>query len=315
MANITTTPEYPESSERQPSRAVAVTFDDLPAVLSTRSDNAFLKEITDKLLAAIAANNVPAIGFVNESKLYPDKRLDPARVSLLQQWLDHGLELGNHTFSHSDLHEVSVRSYKADVKRGERITRSLLKPRGLTLRYFRHPYLRTGRDLKTRRKIEKFLARRGYSVAPATIDSHDWMFAAAYAKALERSGRIAEQIAVAYCSHFKEQLEYVEKQSRELFGYEIKQVVLFHANSLNADHFETLARTLKELRYCFISLAEALSDQAYACRDYYTGPDGLTWLHRWVPSDEKRRELIANEPSVPEFVLAAAGLLLGRQTA
>src|SRR2546425_8637700 len=124
-------------------RAVAVTFDDLPAVSVTRQDIAHYREITNKLLSIITANKIPAIGFVNEEKLYREgkwywkSRLDDARVALLQQWIDSGLELGNHSFSHPDLNTTPLDSYKADVIRGETVTSKLLRRKAMRLRYFR----------------------------------------------------------------------------------------------------------------------------------------------------------------------------------
>jgi hypothetical protein len=42
----------------------------------------------------------------------------------------------------------------------------LLAAHNMKLRYFRHPYLDTGRDLQTRRQAEAFLVARGYHIAP-----------------------------------------------------------------------------------------------------------------------------------------------------
>jgi hypothetical protein len=82
------------------SRSVAVTIDDLPTVSAFRRDLAEAKRITNELTAALRRDSVPAIGFVNERQLHVDGKTDAARVALLQRWLDAGLELGNHTFSH-----------------------------------------------------------------------------------------------------------------------------------------------------------------------------------------------------------------------
>src|SRR5687768_5199363 len=79
-------------------RTIAVTIDDLP-VVSTRRDPKNRREITKKLLSHIKKAKVPAIGFVNENKLYNGDRRDEAQVDLLRMWLDAGLELGNHTYS------------------------------------------------------------------------------------------------------------------------------------------------------------------------------------------------------------------------
>jgi peptidoglycan/xylan/chitin deacetylase (PgdA/CDA1 family) len=63
-------------------------------------------EQTQKLLGTIKKYNIPAIGFVNEYKLYVNEVLDSARLKALQLWVDAKLELGNHTFSHRDYHNT-----------------------------------------------------------------------------------------------------------------------------------------------------------------------------------------------------------------
>jgi len=179
------------------SREVAVTFDDLP-VAGTR-DIAVQREITRKLLHSIASNKVPAIGFVNENKLLDGGVRDERRVALLQQWLDAGLDLGNHSFSHPDLHRVALEDFQDDVIRGEETTRRLLMRQGRALNYFRHPFLHSGRDLETQRKLEAFLASRGCRVAPVTIDNSDWIFASAYVKASDKlDQQMMQRIASAY---------------------------------------------------------------------------------------------------------------------
>jgi hypothetical protein len=55
----------------RPQRTIAVTIDDLP-VISTRSDLKSRQEITRKILQRISKAKIPAIGFVNENKLYAD---------------------------------------------------------------------------------------------------------------------------------------------------------------------------------------------------------------------------------------------------
>ena len=106
-------------------KEIAVTFDDLPAVSSSDYDLADYKQITARLIKSISLYNVPAIGFANEDKLLCHGELDEARVALLQMWLDAGLELGNHTFSHLDLHTTPLPIYQEDVIRGESTTSQL----------------------------------------------------------------------------------------------------------------------------------------------------------------------------------------------
>ena len=86
-----------------PQPAVAVTFDDLPYAAVASDDDAALASMTARLVHRLQAEQVPAVGFVNEAKLHRDGELDPARVVLLRTWLDAGFELGNHTYSHPSL--------------------------------------------------------------------------------------------------------------------------------------------------------------------------------------------------------------------
>ena len=67
-------------------RFIAVTIDDLP-VVSTRRDLKNRQEITKKLLNHITKAKIPAIGFVNEGKLYANDKRDETQVDLLRSWL------------------------------------------------------------------------------------------------------------------------------------------------------------------------------------------------------------------------------------
>jgi peptidoglycan/xylan/chitin deacetylase (PgdA/CDA1 family) len=290
-------------------REVAVTFDDLPVATRVFHDAAAQERITDALLAAIRRHDVPAIGFVNEGKLTPGGSVDERRVALLRRWIEAGLELGNHTYSHLDLHRAPLPEYLRDVARGDSVTGALLRPNGRRLRYFRHPFLHTGRDTITRREVERFLAARGYRVAPVTIDNYDYIFAAAYERALDRgdeSGR--RRVAFAYLDYMERVVAYYERQSVALLGREIRQVLLLHANALNADHFGTLAEMLARRGYRFVSLDHALADPAYDSEDRYTGPAGITWLHRWALTQGKRGAFFAGEPAVPDDIAREAAL-------
>src|SRR5687767_808518 len=137
-------------------REVAVTFDDLPAVPKS-IPIARQQTLTRDLLRSIKTAGVPAVGFVNENKLESNGKVDPRKVKLLEQWLAAGLELGNHTYSHPDLHHVDVSAFEKDIVKGERTTRKLQKK----LRWFRHPFLHTGRSLETRTRVEELLRKRG----------------------------------------------------------------------------------------------------------------------------------------------------------
>ncbi len=141
-----------------PQRAVAITIDDLPAASANGMTGKEILEMTTKLLATLKEQKAPAVGFVNEQKLYKFGEVDD-RIAALNMWLDQGFELGNHTFKHTSLNRVPLQAWEEDVVRGETVTRILLYQHHMKMRYLRHPYLDVGLDLQTRREAEAFLSR------------------------------------------------------------------------------------------------------------------------------------------------------------
>lgn len=287
----------------QPTRAIALTFDDLPVVSPAR-DSASQHAITARLLAAIGAGGVPAIGFVNDDQLRDAAgAVLPYRVALLERWLDAGLELGNHTARHTSLHRASVADYRRDVVDGERVLRPLLARRGLAPRFFRHPFLHTGRSARDRAAVEAFLEERGYRVAPVTIDNYDYAFAAAFERALARHDSAgARRVGDAYVAYMDTVVGYYEQQAQALLGRAMPHVLLLHANRLNAHELPRLLARLRRRGYGFVSLERALADPAYRSPEGYTGPAGISWLHRWALAAGRRGAFFAGEPEVPGWV-------------
>ncbi len=314
-ASAASAAETPEAA-KPPERRMVLTIDDLPAQRTQHQPHSLLVEITEGLLRSL--DGAPAIGFVNENKLYSDDTLDPQRVKLLERWLEAGAELGNHSYSHPDLHRPPeggqtkhglLAEFQHDVLRGETVTRPLVESRGGKLRYFRHPFLHSGLDLETKHGLERFLAQHGYTVAPVTIDNSEWIFGQAYVRALDRGDEeLRERLAGTYVDYMEQMVEYYEGQSRALFGREIPQILLFHANALNGHHLDALLARIRQRGYRFIDLETALTDPAYDSPDTYVGRGGITWLHRWAITRDVDRSMFRGEPATPEWVQELAGI-------
>lgn len=299
-----------------PDRRMAVTFDDLPwasldpttPLPATGSVPPAIAAAHARLLASLVATKVPAVGFVNAARLGVHGEQQADRVALLQAWLDAGLALGNHTASHVDLHAVGLAAYEQDLLAGDAPLRALLAARGQAPQWFRHPYLRTGRTLAEKAALGQFLADHGYRIAPVTITSSDWIWAAAYRKALERNDApLQQKLREAYVPYLLRTVVYFEGRSRALLGHELPQVLLLHANELNADTFDAFAAAVHERGYRFVTLDDALRDPAYARPDAYTGPLGTSWLHRWAMADGKPWTFWDGQPTSPKWVLDLAG--------
>jgi len=281
-------------------RQVAVTIDDLPAAMADRLPASDITAMTTKLLTTLRDQKIPVVGFVNEKKLYKPGETDE-RIKALQMWLDYGFELGNHTFSHMSLNQVPLSDWEDNVIQGETVTRMLLAQHKMKLRYFRHPFLDTGRDLETRRKAEEFLTQRGYRIAPITLDGWDWSFAGIYEDARKRNDtELQQKIVKDYLAYHDAVFAYEEQLSAKLFAYEPRQILLLHGNNLEADHIGELLDLLRKRGYRFITLQDALSDGVYSLPDMYVGEEGTGWIDHWAITQGK---IPQGAPVFPQWVI------------
>lgn len=287
-----------------PSRRMAVTFDDLPYV---GNDLPGAQRATKGILRALRTHRVPAVAFVNEGQLLVVGEVD-ARIALLQQWVDAGMVLGNHTYSHPDFNTLTIQQFQDEIIKGEVITRRLMQSRQPYQLYFRHPYTHTGDTQAKKEEIENFLAGRGYKVTPHTIDSMDYIFNICYVRALRnKDAATAKRLREAYLNFTIAAAEFAERFSPEIFGREITQTLLLHANDITADCLDEMLRRLAARGYRFVTLDEAMSDPAYQTKDTHVGKYGPTWLWRWMESkgvDSKGMKVSGkDDPEPPKWVM------------
>jgi peptidoglycan/xylan/chitin deacetylase (PgdA/CDA1 family) len=284
-------------------RQVCFSFDDLPVVGYGITDTTFQKQVTDRLVGSLAKNRIPAIGFVNEKKMYEAGRVSQFQTGLLKSWLDNRLELGNHTYSHPDYNTVSYREFTEDLLKGETLTRKLLMEKGKTLKYFRHPFLHVGPTRAKADSLDAFLASHGYTTAPVTIDNEDYLFALAYHRANNKKDTaLMKRIGTDFLLYMEAKMKYYEKQSVALFGREIPQILLLHASLLNADYTDALAAIFRKNNYSFISMDKVLEDVAYQTEVTVYGKWGISWIDKWALSLGKKGDFFKEEPLTPEYI-------------
>jgi peptidoglycan/xylan/chitin deacetylase (PgdA/CDA1 family) len=275
-------------------RRVAITVDDLPVGQSAPGacEYSKLREFTGRFLRNLAGQRVPVTAFVitdNCAELATEQKR-----AVLRMWMEAGVELGNHTQTHPDLNRTPIEAYEQNILRADAELRALTRPR-----YFRSPMLHTGADPATKERLEKFLAGHGYAQGVVTFDNSDWLFAYVYATGTPAQRARAQ---AEYVPYMESVIEFFEKRSVEVVGREIPQVLLLHANALNAEMMPALLTMMRKRGYSFITLEEALKDPAYKLPDTYAGTNGLSWIHRWAITKgmpEKR------EPAEPEWLVKA----------
>ena len=286
----------------QPPRTMAVTFDDLPYVTAGQPQylpNA--QRATKAILRGLRIHRVPVVAFVNEGQLQATGEVD-ARIALLQQWVEAGMILGNHTYSHPDLNALTAEQFQDEIIRGEVVTRRLMQSRQPYQLYFRHPMTHTGDTQAKKEAIENFLAGRGYKVAPHTIENSDFVFNVGYVRALRNKDEaMAKRLREAYLDFTIATTEFAELISPQIFGREIAQTLLLHSNDITADCLDEMLRRFAARGYRFVTLDQAMSDPAYQTKDTSVSKFGPTWLWRWMKS--KGMEVSFNgDPEPPSWV-------------
>jgi len=96
------------------SRRMTVTFDDLPYVAIDQQGLPQARRATTEILRVLKAHRVPVVAFVNEGFLQVAGE-EKGRIALLQQWVDAGMILGNHTFSHADFNTLTVEEFQQEI--------------------------------------------------------------------------------------------------------------------------------------------------------------------------------------------------------
>lgn len=284
-------------------KQVSITLDDLPLGGGSRFITlADIIHINEEIIRISNAYKVPVIGFVNEQKLSVAGE-EKKRTDILRSWLDGGLTLGNHTYSHPSLFKTALDKFEEEVLKGEMITKKLMKDKGLELTYFRHPFLNTGPDSTTKASFELFLTDHGYTVAPVTVESSDYIFNKVYVDAISaEDSAFMREVGEMYVNHTLRMFDFAEEATMKIVGRPIPHIFLCHANPLNADYIDQIYSGLEKKGYTFITLSKALEDKVYESEDAYIGARGFVWLYRWDGANAPN--WLKAEPQVDEKILS-----------
>jgi peptidoglycan/xylan/chitin deacetylase (PgdA/CDA1 family) len=266
---------------------VAMTVDDLPFVgtgspSTTQAEEAKrAAKANHKLLRALARHHVPVTGFVVQRGV---EDLGVASgTTILREWTASGFDLGNHTNEHRDFNEMSVEQFEDQVIRGEGAFAELMKAAGRKVEFFRFPFNHTGDTQEKHDSAAAFLAGRGYRLAPCTIETSDWMFARSYELMLVRGDHTgATKLRKEYLAFTAEQIDYFNGLNKQVWGYDLPQIMLIHDNQLNADVIEDLLAIFERKKFKWITLSEAESDPAYSLPDTLVAKGGPMWGYRWA---------------------------------
>ena len=250
---------------------IAITLDDLPYVMPSRTSPAEGLAQVEAINQALAAHGIIATGFAVGSQI--TRRSLPA----LEAFADAGHTIGNHSWSHPDYGTLTVDAFREETRRTDEALADWIDE----TRLYRFPFLREGETPEAKAAAEDVLAELDYVNVPVTIDNDEWQLNADYLDALEEDDTAAaEEIAARYIAHMQERTGHFRSLAREAMGRDVKHILLLHMNRINADHLDDLLDWYVAERWTFITVKEAMTDPLYAAPDLYSGARGLSQIER-----------------------------------
>ena len=243
---------------RAQAQEVAITFDDLPAHGQLPA-GVTREEVTRKILAAFKEAKVPEVyGFINAGKL----QTHPEDIKVLQLWREAGEPLANHTYDHMSLNSNPLAAFEENVAKDEATLQQLMGKNDW--HWFRYPYLDEGDTLEKRRKARTYLKEHHYRIAQVSLDFEDYAWNGPYARCSEKKDEKGiAWLKESYLNTATEYMKLGQQLSQQLFGRNVKHILLMHVGAFDAEMLPQLLAQMKQQGFKFITLKEAESDPVY----------------------------------------------------
>jgi len=237
---------------------IAITFDDLPLhgpIPQGETPLSIAQRVTAALKAA-HVNNV--MGMVNGRWI----TTQPETIEALRMWRSAGLPLGNHTWSHPNLNQLSAAQFEQEIVDNEPLLEKL-EPGG-DWKWLRYPFLAEGDDPAKRGEVRKYLASHGYKIAAVTTGFGDWQWTAPYARCVAAHDEkgIAE-LKRLYMQSARESVTFDRALSKALYGRDMPYVLLMHIGALDSYMLPQLLDVYRKAGFRFVSIQQAERDPFY----------------------------------------------------
>jgi len=202
-------------------KKIAITLDDLPTlshrIIDAKEQNAYFRRI----LKILDKYSVQATGFA-VGRLITDEN-----YVLLDNFIEKGHIIGNHTANHYDLNQVSCQKYIDDILLNESVIEKYMPEK----KYFRYPMLHRGNTEVKRDSIYQLLDENDYLPAPVTIDTDEADYNIRFVKAYFSDQKDdAKKIGEEYVEHIISQSKYFDKLGYDITGRQIRHILLLHMN-------------------------------------------------------------------------------------
>ncbi|MBX3710156.1 MAG: polysaccharide deacetylase family protein [Gammaproteobacteria bacterium] len=213
-------------------------------------------EIRDKkILSILKKNNLKIVLFAQGAQVD-----NPQGMALLKRWNNAGHLIGNHTYSHLSINNISDKQYEQDTLKNE----ALLKSYSNFKKIFRFPYLKEGDTLAKRDEFRKFLHDHGYQNGSVTIDASDWYISDRLEKRLSQNPN-ADMTPYRdyYLQHIWNRAQYYDGLAQEILGRSPDHTLLVHHNLLNAIFLGDVIQMFKDKGWKVINADQAFQDPVF----------------------------------------------------
>jgi peptidoglycan/xylan/chitin deacetylase (PgdA/CDA1 family) len=236
---------------------IAITIDDVP-VHAPYPQGLTANQVNAQMIAALTAAHVPATGFLNGVGV----EQHPETAEALDRWRAAGLIVGNHTWSHRHLSEMTPAEFEAELTRNEPLLTRAAS--GRDWHWFRYPFLDEGENAAKRIAGRQVLAKHGYRVAAVTMSFSDWQWTAALARC-STAGNAAgiAELERMYLDAARENIDVARDTAHRLYGHDIPYVLLMHVSAMSAHMMPQVIQLYRAAGFRFVSLREAERDEAY----------------------------------------------------
>jgi peptidoglycan-N-acetylglucosamine deacetylase len=184
---------------------------------------------------------------------------------LLAEWNQAGHLIGNHTYSHQNLHgpSMTVQAYTDDILRAE----ALLKDSSGFKKYFRFPMLKEGDTAEKRDGVRSFLDKHRYRVGHVTIDTADWAISPRLTERLKsQPSADLKPYRDFYLEHIWDRAQYYDTLARRVLGRPVKHTLLVHYNLLNGLFLDDLMKMFESKGWKFVDADQAFTDPVFSAK-------------------------------------------------
>lgn len=276
--------------ERHP--IVALTFDDLPAAGGLADGQTRTATLTKLARELNAAHLRGTYGFVNAVDLDDD----PDTQQALRAWVAAGMNIGNHTWSHPLLIDVSAAAFEQNIAQNEPALRQYAA--GRDWHWFRYPDLDEGDTLAKRDDVRAWLRAHGYRIAEPTLNFQDDDWSDPYDRCLAKHDEASiAWLKQSYLENAAEFIRVGREEEQIAFGHEIPNVLLLHATGFTTLMVPRLIALLRQQGFRFATMTKIESTSAFALDPHAGIPGGGTFPNLFMNARHLKYPPFQPEPT------------------